>query len=360
MKIAIVGSGNGAITAAVDMVDQGHDVKLYCRNQSINKFDPAIKKGGFDYNCEGEERFVKFTDISDDMSYVLKDAEIIQVIIPSSYIEYYADVMAEHVTDDQIIFFNMAAAMGSLRFMNVLEDRQIDTNPSFAEANTLTYGTRVDFEQAYVDLSLKVRRVFFSTLERNQLNDIYDKMSQVYPYLVKEESLIKTNLENGNPEVHPGPTLLNVGRIDYAGEFSLYKEGITKHTVRLLHAIELERLNLGRKLGFELSTAKESRIQRGYLERDKEDEPLNRLFNTSPVFSQIPGPNHVKSRYLTEDIAYGLVLWSSLGRVIDVPTPNIDAVIMIASTILERDFFEEGLTIEEVGIDKLDLIYDKN
>ena len=49
--------------------------------------------------------------------------------------------------------------------------------------------------------------------------------------------------------MHPGPTLLNVGRIDYAGEFALYKEGITKHTVRLLHAIELERLNLGRRLG---------------------------------------------------------------------------------------------------------------
>lgn len=136
--------------------------------------------------------------------------------------------------------------------------------------------------------------------------------------------------------MHPGPTLLNVGRIDYAGEFALYKEGITKHTVRLLHAIELERLNLGRRLGFELSTAKESRIERGYLERDKEDEPLNRLFNTSPVFSQIPGPNHVESRYLTEDIAYGLVLWSSLGRVIDVPTPNIDAVIVIASTIFRE------------------------
>lgn len=92
---------------AVDMVSKGHDVKLYCRNQSISKFQNAIEKGGFDFNNEGDERFVKFTDISDDMEYVLKDAEIVQVIIPSSYIEYYADVMAEHVTDNQLIFFNM-------------------------------------------------------------------------------------------------------------------------------------------------------------------------------------------------------------------------------------------------------------
>lgn len=44
MKIAIVGSGNGAVTAAVDMVSKGHDVKLYCRNQSISKFQNAIEK----------------------------------------------------------------------------------------------------------------------------------------------------------------------------------------------------------------------------------------------------------------------------------------------------------------------------
>ncbi|MFC1451210.1 NAD/NADP octopine/nopaline dehydrogenase family protein, partial [Bacillus cereus] len=171
--------------------------------------------------------------ISDDMEYVLDGADIVQVIIPSSFIEYYAKVMSKFVTNDHLIFFNIAASMGSIRFMNVLEDRHIDVHPHFAEANTLTYGTRVDFNNAKVDLSLNVRRVFFSTFDRSELNESYEKVSKIYDYLVKEESLLKTNLENGNPEVHPGPTLLNVGRIDYSDEFSLYKEGITKHTVRL-------------------------------------------------------------------------------------------------------------------------------
>lgn len=355
MKIAIVGSGNGAVTAALDMHSKGHDVRLYCRNQSLDKFNQALDQGGFTFENEGEESFVNFTNISDDMEYVLEGAEIVQVVIPSSFIEHYAHTMAPYVKEDQIIFFNMAAAMGSIRFINVLEDMHIDVRPKFAEANTLTYGTRVNFEQAHVDLSLNVRKVHFSTYDHEDLSDSFDKVEQLYPYIVKEESLWKTNLENGNPEVHPGPTLLNVGRIDYADEFSLYAEGITQHTVRLLHAVELERLSLGRKLGFELSTAKEARIERGYLERKHEDEPLNRLFNTSPVFSQIKGPNHVKNRYLTEDIAYGLVLWSSLGRELGVETPNIDAIIVIASTILERDFFEEGITIETLGKDKLGL-----
>ena len=68
--------------------------------------------------------------------------------------------MSHYVTNEHLIFFNIAASMGSIRFMNVLEDRHIDVHPKFAEANTLTYGTRVDFDNARVDLSLNVRRVF--------------------------------------------------------------------------------------------------------------------------------------------------------------------------------------------------------
>ncbi len=61
MKIAIVGSGNGAVTAALDMISKGHEVKLYCRNQSIHKFDKAFERGGFDFINEGDKTFVKFT-----------------------------------------------------------------------------------------------------------------------------------------------------------------------------------------------------------------------------------------------------------------------------------------------------------
>jgi len=277
------------------------------------------------------------------------------MIIPSSFIEHYAKTMAPFITEKQLILFNIAAAMGSIRFINVLEHKHIDVMPKFAELNTLTYGTRVDYDKAEVNLSLNVKKVHYSTYDKSYLTESFKLIKKIYPYVVKEESLWKTNLENGNPEVHPGPTLLNVGRIDYADSFSLYKEGITPHTVKLLHAVELERLSLGRKLGFELNTAKGARIERGYLSKDDEEKPLNKLFNTSPVFSQINGPNEVENRYLTEDIAFGLVLWSSLGKVIGVPTPNIDAIIVIASTILERDFFTEGLTVEELGLEKLGL-----
>lgn len=65
--------------------------------------------------------------------------------------------------------------------------------------------------------------------------------------------------------------------------------------------------------------------------------------------------NYVENCYLIEDIVYGLVLWFSLGCVIDVLIFNIDVVIMIVLIIFECDFFEEGFIIEELGLDKLGL-----
>ena len=63
-----------------------------------------LSKKRFDFNNEGQEKFIPFTNISDDIEYVLEDADIVQVIIPSSFIEYYAKVMSHFVTDKHLIF----------------------------------------------------------------------------------------------------------------------------------------------------------------------------------------------------------------------------------------------------------------
>ena len=73
------------------------------------------------------------------------------------------------------------------------------------------------------------------------------------------------------------------------------------------------------------------------------------------MFTQIKGPTSCTARYFTEDISTGLVLWSDLGKVAGVPTPNIDAVITLGGSLLQRDFRAEGLTLEKLGLSGKDL-----
>jgi opine dehydrogenase len=55
-------------------------------------------------------------------------------------------------------------------------------------------------------------------------------------------------------------------------------------------------------------------------------------------------------RYVTEDVALGLVLWSSLGRRLGSPTPLSDAFVAVASAVNGVDYGVQGRTLERIGL----------
>ncbi|RDY27894.1 hypothetical protein CHL78_007785 [Romboutsia weinsteinii] len=351
-KVAIFGAGNGGITAAADLSSRGFKTSIYEIPRLNSNLDAIKEKGGIYLQEPGKEEFCKVDLVTSDVSEAIKDAEIVMLTIPGDAIEVFAELLAPHVKEEQIILLNGAAAMGCVRFVNKAKELGIDKKFKIAETNSLTYGTRAFANEARVELSLRVKKLFLAAYPASETKEIIEACSQIYDCFVPADNIWQTTLENGNPEVHPGPCLLNAGRIDYSnGEFWLYKEGITKHTVNVLKAISRERLALGKTFGFDIEDAIVSRARRGYF--DSEEGNLQDLFNNSEVFTAIKGPVSCTSRYFTEDISSGLVLWSSIGKAIGVPTPNIDAVITLGSSLLERDFYEEGLTLDKLGLDGL-------
>lgn len=67
----------------------------------------------------------------------------------------------------------------------------------------------------------------------------------------------------------------------------------------------------------------------------------------------ICGPNDLNSRYLTEDIPFGLVPWAMLGSLLEVPMPLINGFIDMINVVHERDWRKEGLNADEMGIEGL-------
>lgn len=353
-KIAILGAGNGGITAAADLKSKGFHINLYEMPQFKSNLEGIAKRGGISLGDEKGENFYPIDLITTDIAEAVKDVELVMMTVPGFAIEQFAELLAPVINETQFILINGAGAMGCIRFVKHARKIGIETEFKIAETNSLTYGTRAFPEEARVELSLRVKKLFLAAYPKEDTELLMSVCSQVYDCFVAADNIFHTTLENGNPEVHPGPSLLNAGRIDFSeGEFWLYKEGITEHTVKVIKAIEKERMKIGKVFGFSLESAIQGRVNRGYF--SNEDDNLQRLFNTSEVFSKIKGPASVNSRYFTEDISNGLVLWSDLGKVAQVPTPNIDSIINLGGTILECNFFEEGLTLSKLGLDGLSL-----
>jgi opine dehydrogenase len=56
---------------------------------------------------------------------------------------------------------------------------------------------------------------------------------------------------------------------------------------------------------------------------------------------------------VTEDVPYGMVLTSTLGKLLKIPTPTHDAVIQLASVINRTDYWKTGRGISGLGLSKM-------
>jgi opine dehydrogenase len=65
------------------------------------------------------------------------------------------------------------------------------------------------------------------------------------------------------------------------------------------------------------------------------------------------GPEHLKDRFISEEVPYGMVLLSSLGTLLKIPTPTHDAVIQLSSVINRTNYRKTGRGVKELGLSKL-------
>lgn len=196
-----------------------------------------------------------------------------------------------------------------------------------------------------------VAAIYVAAVPRSGTHRLVSLLDGVYPGVEAASSVLQTALQNGNPVIHPPVTLLNAALIERTGgDFLFYEEGITPGVGRLIEGVDVERLALAERLGLSVSSEPQAGMAQGYMLEDN----YSTGYSSAPGFLGIGAQPQLDHRYLTEDVGYGLVWLSDLGRQIGVATPVIDAVIQVASTVLARDFRAEAMrTMATLGLDGL-------
>ena len=70
----------------------------------------------------------------------------------------------------------------------------------------------------------------------------------------------------------------------------------------------------------------------------------------SRMLTALRAPGAIATRWLTEDVPYGLATWSALAAQVGVATPVIDAVVTLASAVLGTDCRAEARTPADLGL----------
>jgi len=350
LKFAVLGTGNSGQTYAADITLKGYAVNLAELPAFEHNLYAIEKKGGIEISGDASNGFAKLNMITTDLKRAIKGVDII-IIGGSAYAhEPFSKALMNEFADDQFIVFT--SNFGALRFRKWMKDAGMTTRVTPVETMSLLYATRA-VEPGEVSCIGVKDYLPVAALPASRTQEFLDKISPVFPQFVAADSIWYTSVNNLNPIVHPPMVVFNAGRIESTGGqgWNLYADGATESVTKVMLAMDEERMSLLNQIGIRGIAFMDAfeKLYEGYSVGKKS---LSETLRKSPIHGNpaFPAPSTVDTRYINEDLPFGLSPWSSIGHMWDVPTPNIDALIRITSTMLERNFFVEGLTAKDLGI----------
>lgn len=350
MKVAIMGSGNGGCTAAADLALLGHEVSIWDFPQFGKNIQAISEKGGIEVfgDLEG---FAKVAYAGFDLEQAVKDAEVIMAVGPAYSTENFAKELKPFLKKEQHICVCPSSCGSALVFKKGLGVGMYDNDYIVGETSTLPYATRVT-ELGKLDVFLKLKGgLFYAALPAERGSEGFAKFKELYPHATHAKSLLMTMLQTGNNIIHPSVTLLNAGRIESTGgDFYFYEDGATPATGKLMKALDDEKMALSDKLDIGLIRDTTVKLDQAYNAVDSYETG----YRTAPGFKGLPAQKTLDTRYMHEDVGYGMLFISELAKQVGIDTPNFDAMIRICSVVMDRDYrAEAALTPKTLGLDQI-------
>ena len=162
---------------------------------------------------------------------------------------------------------------------------------------------------------------------------------------VRRETLLAIALSNLNPQNHMAIALCNLTRME-KGEAWSQNGNITPSVAALIEALDAERLAIAAAFGVQVRTIREH-FHLSF------DVPMGSLAEMTAILAARPGdtrgPATLDSRYVTEDVPFGLVPTLRLAALAGVPAPLHAGGIAIFSALYGRDFAAENDILPALG-----------
>jgi len=107
---------------------------------------------------------------------------------------------------------------------------------------------------------------------------------------------------------------------------------------KVIEKVDAERLAIGSALGYDLTPVGQALHDAGFGPKGSIWEAIN----GSHMLTRLKAPGSLDSRWLTEDIPYGIATWSKIGKQFGIDTPIIDSIVGLGSIVMGLDGWTAG------------------
>ena len=343
--VAVIGAGNGGTAIAGYLSSLG--VKVNLCDLFPQYLEGIRAAGGIDLTCAGETTHQALNLVTEDAALAIRGVHLIMVVTPSFTHKMIAEACCSALTDGQVVVLNPGRTGGALEFLNTIRSKGCTADITVADTQTLIYSCRKTGPSSVEIYGVK-KEVTLGAFPANRTRQVLDLLNPYYPQFTPAKNCLETSLSNIGALFHPTPVLLNIGRIESDPRgYRYYCDGISPSVAVLIKAIDGERMAVAQAYGIQILSAEEWLLQ----SYETHGDTLYELIQNNGAYGDIMSPKTIQARYVTEDVPMSLVPISTLGQAAGVPTPNIDAVIQLTSSIYGRDFRAEGRNAKNLGLE---------
>ncbi len=344
----VMGAGHGGLAMAGHLGIMGFDVRLY--NRTLDRITSIQMRGGIDVTGEDINGFGKVTLATSNAEEAMAGADVIMVVVPATAHADIATTCAPHLKPEQVVVLNPGRTFGALTFSQALRQHGYTADNMIGETQTFLYASRI-MGPAQVHIYRIKNSIPLATTRAHRIPECLAAVRSAFPQFLPGDSVFKTSFNNIGAVFHPAIMVLNTGWVEDMSDFEFYHQGVTVSVGHVLEKLDAERVAVAGALGFHAMTAREWL----YFAYDAVGRDLREAMRANLGYRGILAPHRTEMRYLTEDIPCSLVPMSSIGKKFNVATPVMDSMITLASSMHGCDYFEEGRTVEKLGIADWDL-----
>lgn len=352
-SVTILGGGNTAFAVAANLALRGFAVTIYEHPAFASALEPIQHNRTIRLLGVAEQGNATLTSVTTDLAAALSN-DLLLLIVPAYAHKPFAETCAPYLRDGHMVVIT-PGTLGALEFAQIVRATGNTSDIAFAETDTAPYVCRKTAPDTATIWGV-VSGLGLGVYPASKTQVVADALKEVFTIngrtgtrsaIVTYPNVLACGLSAMNPVVHPAGVLMNAGRVEYSrGDFYFYEEGVSPTVAQVIYGVDAERRAIGRALGFDLLPVDEAFHNGGF--GPKGD--LWATINGSRMLTQLRAPGAINTRWLTEDIPYGIGAWSRLGAQLGVPTPLMDALVTLASVALGQDFKQATRTPDRLGL----------
>lgn len=307
--------------------------------------DPIVKTRQIGLDGVAHQGVARVHGVTTDFAEGLAKSELVLMPLPAYAHRPFAEACAPHLRSGQVVVIT-PGTLGSLEFARILREHGAPKGVTVAETDTAPYVCR-KLTPTSAHIWGVVAALGLGVFPSSEAERVLKLVEPWFPGVTLYPHAVACGLASMNPVVHPAGLLMNAGRVEHSrGDFYFYDEGVTPAVCRLIYAVDRERLEVAKALDIELAPVDEAFHAAGF--GPKGD--LWATINGSRMLTQLRAPGSLETRWLTEDVPYGLAAWAQLGEQFGVSCPILRSVVDLTSAALDVDFWQSARTPEDLGI----------